>query len=253
MHYLKPGLVLLAGLCLVSCKEKTSLAVSHIKAKQIAVAADIEEDPKITAFIQPYKKHIDKEMNSVLSFTPKTLSKNDGQLNTAIGNMEADAVLEMATPIFQEREQKSIDAVLLNHGGIRSIISKGNITTKTAFNIMPFENELVIVGIKGKHLHAMFDYLAQNKTAHPLAGMQLILDKNGSIKSKKIQGKNLEDDRLYYIATNDYLMEGGDRMDFFKKKETATYIDYKLRNLFLDYFKKHDTINPLRDQRFIQE
>ncbi|TQD39344.1 5'-nucleotidase C-terminal domain-containing protein [Haloflavibacter putidus] len=237
-----------------SCKEeKEELEVSKIEGKQLRIEASIKENDSIKNFIEPYKNRIEEEMNTVLSYTPTTLSKEDGKYNTAIGNMMADAVLEMANPIFKKRTGNTIDGVLLNHGGIRSIISKGDITTKTGFNIMPFENEAVIIGLKGTQVQKMFVYLAKNQIAHPIAGMQLTLDKNGAIKSASIQGKKIEPDTTYYIATNDYLMEGGDRMYFFGKRESQTYLDYKLRNIFIDYFKKHDTINPVRDQRFIQE
>ena len=41
-------------------------------------------------------------------------------------------------------------------------------------------------------------------------------------------------------------------MDFFAKNDTVITMNYKLRNLFIDYFKKKDTIAPVRDERFIK-
>jgi len=48
------------------------------------------------------------------------------------------------------------------------------------------------------------------------------------------------------------LQQGGDRMNFLAKTDTLIPMDYKLRNLFIDYFKKKDTIAPVRDLRFIK-
>ncbi len=69
--------------------------------------------------ISPYKENLDKTMNEVLSFSMDTYSKNDGDYNTAVGNLMADAVFELTSPLFKSRTGKNIDMVLLNHGGIR--------------------------------------------------------------------------------------------------------------------------------------
>ena len=83
------------------------MGVARIEAKQLAVTDSIAADPSIEAFIAPYREHIDKEMDSVLAFAPQDLDKRNGELNTAIGNMMADAVMELAGPIFKERPEIS--------------------------------------------------------------------------------------------------------------------------------------------------
>lgn len=258
---MKNFLLLLYGITLLSlssCGEEKNnssdpLQVSKIEGKQLPVKKSLTEDEDIKSFIDPYKNRIKGEMNMVLSYTNKTLSKSDGEYNTAIGNMMADAVMEFANPIFKERTGNTIDGVLLNHGGIRSKINRGDITTQTAYNIMPFENEAVVVALKGSQVLKMFEYLSRSKRAHPISGMQLILNSKNQIKTARVQGKKVDPSKTYYIVTNDYLMEGGDNMKFFSQRESEIFLDYKLRNIFIDYFKKHDTIQPVRDERFIKE
>ena len=234
-----------------SCKEQP-LKVSRIEGEEIKITDSIASNKELNEFIAPYANHIEKEMSAILAYAPKALAKSDSKYNTAIGNMEADAVMEMLQPIFFSRTEDSIDGVLLNYGGIRSTINQGNVTTKTAYNIMPFENEAVVVRLSAEAMQELFNYLAKNQTAHPISGMQLILNKNGSIERNLVQGKPLEKDHFYYIATNDYLQKGGDHMDFLAKADTVMQMNYKLRNLFIDYFKKKDTIAPVRDERFIK-
>jgi len=141
--------------------------------------------------------------------------------------------------------------VLLNHGGIRAPLPKGPIQTKTAFNIMPFENKVVVAQMKGSVLMKLVNYLTKAKRAHPISGMELAITRNGTIKTLRVQGKEIESNRIYFVATNDYLYKGGDRMDFFQKSETVLDIDYKIRNVLIDHFTTKDTLNPKRDQRFI--
>ena len=152
------------------------------------------------------------------------------------------------------REKKSVDICLLNHGGIRSIIPQGNVTTRTAFELMPFENNLVVVALKGEQILEMADYIIKERKPHPLSGIQIILNKDGkSYKSISIQGKPLDLNKTYYGATNDYLYNGGDSMYFFKKGTAVYDLDYKLRNVWIDYFKEVDTIPVPQIQRIIVE
>ncbi|OIQ16339.1 5'-nucleotidase C-terminal domain-containing protein [Lacinutrix sp. MedPE-SW] len=236
---------------LTACKQNQK-HLSKIEGKQLPITDSIAINADFDSLIAPYRKSLNKDMNAVLSFAPKTYTKNDGEYNTAIGNLMADIVYTQGNIVFNKRTNNNIDAVILNHGGIRSIISKGNITTETAFQVMPFENSIVVVALKGQQLDSMADYLRQAKKAHPISGMTLELDKNFNITKTLVQGKPIIKDKTYYLATNDYLYDGGDRMRFFKPNDSVYYLDYKIRNAMIDYFKKNDTINPKIDNRFIQ-
>jgi 2',3'-cyclic-nucleotide 2'-phosphodiesterase (5'-nucleotidase family) len=245
-------LLILSPILFSSCKN-SEYQVDRIEGQQIALKDSIPENDSISGFIAPYKARIAQEMDSVLAYAPNNLNKSQGDLNTALGNMMADAVMELSNPVFKNRTGKSIDIVLLNHGGIRSAVNKGKITTRTAFQLMPFENEVVVAELKGEHLKELIHYLVEGKTPHPVAGMELVLNKNNEVVHATIQGKPIQDDKVYYVATNDYLYQGGDNMVFFSKSDNVTGLDYKIRNLLIDYFKQQDTIDPVVDKRFIRE
>ena len=230
-----------------SCEQKNYLY--KIEGKQITITDSLKTDAKIDAFIKPYREHVSKDMDSVLAYSADTYSKTDGELNTAIGNLMADAVYEEVNPIFKKRTGHDIDMVLLNHGGIRSIISKGNVTTRTAYEVMPFENSVVVVELMGSQVMKMIDYLARAKIANPISGFKLVLDKDYKVKSVSIKGQPLDTNSSYFVATHDYLYE---TMDFFKPNDSLYDLDYKVRNILIDYFKKKDTLDPVMDDRFIR-
>lgn len=242
---------ILLFLVLTGCKN-AKVNLTEVDARQIAIADSLGDNADINAFINPYKKQIDKQMDRILSYSPLALSKTDTPYNTAIGNMEADAVMELANPIFRSRTGKNIDAVLLNYGGIRSSFPQGNVTMRTAYQLMPFENTLVVVELTGKKVREMFDYLKAG-TAHPISGMRLKLNSTGDIEEERIRGKAVDTNATYFIATNDYLLLGGDNMNFFKNPVSVMDVNYKIRNILIDYFSKTDTLAPLRDDRFIKE
>ncbi len=234
---------------ILSCKESPTFAPERVKSELITINQNSGESDSITRFIKPYKEALKAEMDSILAYAPASYSKSDSKLNTALGNMMADAVLEMANPIFMQRAGYPFNAVLLNYGGIRSTLNQGNVTTSTAYELMPFDNEVVVVELSGKQIKEMFEYL-KSGVAHPLAGMTIQLNQDNTIKKARIQGQEVLDNETYFIATNDYLMNGGDNMTFFNKPISVLPLDYKVRNVLIDYFKKYDTIAPARDQRF---
>jgi 2',3'-cyclic-nucleotide 2'-phosphodiesterase (5'-nucleotidase family) len=234
----------------VSCAEH-KYYITKIEGKEIVVTNNNKEIPEIAAYIKPYREHIDQELNAPISYAPETLDKS-GKWQTTIGNLLADITLQRGNTIFYTRENKKIDLCILNNGGIRSIIPKGKITLKTAFEVMPFENTSIVVALKGEQILEMVNYFISEKKPHPISGITFTISINGP-KNILIQGKPIENERVYYVITNDYLANGGDKMDFFKKG-TATYdLNYKLRNILIDYFKETDTIPIIKDQRIVEE
>lgn len=243
-------LLCIALLAFASCR--APIGYNKIEGKQIAITDSLPTDQNIEAFIKPYREHVNSNLDTILSYAKETYSKSDGDLNTAIGNFMADVMYEQSYPIFKKRTGQDIDFVLLNQGGIRSIISKGNITTRNAFEVMPFENAIVVAKLKGEQVKELLDYLVEAKRAHPISKLKIILDAEGNLKDTSIKGQPIDYKKSYYVLTNDYLLNGGDRMDFFKKRDTVYVMDYKIRNALIDYFTKNDTINPVIDDRFIQ-
>ncbi len=235
----------------LSCKtEPTSLV--EIKGSLLPVNQEIEASDSIEAYVLPYRNRIIEVLDSTLAYAPSVITKNDGIYNSSEGNLVADILLQEATPIFKLRTGNSIDFALLNYGGIRSIISKGNVTARTAYEVMPFENMIVVAELKGKDVRDLVTYVINSKRPQPISGIQIILNNNGSLKSVTIQGKPFDENTSYFVATIDYLVDGGGNMDFLKDPVSLTDLDYRYRNAMINYFKKNDTIKATVDDRFIK-
>ena len=95
--------------------------------------------------------------------------------------------------------------------------------------------------------------IIKEKKPHPLSGMKLILDRNLLVKSIMIQDKELDLNAIYYVATSDYLANGGDNMRFFLTNEGVFDLDYKIRNILIDYFKEVDTVTAPKNIRITEE
>ena len=242
--------IIILYLVLIGCKNNPNQENYN---QNIEIDQQILSDSTIVKYYQPFKKNLEESlMNKPISYSFDTYKKNDGELNSTLSNMFADATYEMSNPVFNEISGNNIDIVLLNNGGIRSIISKGNISEKTAFELMPFENSIVVLELKGQSIYKMVEYLRKVKLQHPIKGLQITLNKDYSVNEVTINGSNIMKEKKYYVATTDYLLDGGDKMYFLGETLKTTDINYKMRDVLIDYFKKYDTLKLKSDNRFIR-
>ncbi|AMC09772.1 UDP-sugar hydrolase [Lutibacter profundi] len=231
-----------------SCKNEPQHLLK-IEGKLLPITSEITSNKNIENFVKPYREKIEKEMSNILSYTPINLTREDGKLESTLGNLMADMCYQEANPIFNKKTGKNIDFALFNFGGVRASIPKGNITMQHAFNLMPFENQLVVVELSSKKIKELVTYLITKKKAHPISKqVSLVFTNNGY--NFKINDKPLNDSKTYFVLTSDYLQHGGDHMDFFKNPINLYKINYKLRNAIIDYFKETDTIRAKLDGRF---
>ena len=251
-QFFKLFVIIITVLTVVSCA-KPQYQLTKIEGKRIPIAKSVQETPEIDKYISPYRNHINADLSEILAYNPETLDKNNGKWQSPLGNLMADVSLKAGQKVFQLREKKSISICILNSGGIRSILPKGNVSPRTAFEIMPFENSLVVIALKGEQIQELVDYFIATKKSHPLAGLTFTIAKDASAKNILVQGQALDINTIYYVATNDYLANGGDNMNFFKKGIQKYHLDYKIRTILIDYFKEVDTIPVINDIRITEE
>ncbi|MCV6628753.1 MAG: 5'-nucleotidase C-terminal domain-containing protein [Flavobacteriaceae bacterium] len=249
---MKHFVVFVTILLFFSCQSRKT-HVQKITSQRVTIDNKQTTKQEIESLILPYRTKLNNVMDSVLCYAPKSFLKDDGELQSTAGNLMADIVYQQADKVFYKRHQKHIDFVLLNHGGIRSIISKGPVKTRNAYQIMPFENDISIVAMKGIVIKDIIAFLQKSKRAHPVSKqIQIELNHDYSLKAVQINKKHIADQQTYYVATSDYLVKGGDQMGFFANKNKEYRLQYKIRNAIIDYFTKVDTIYPIIDKRFIR-
>ncbi|MGK6343655.1 5'-nucleotidase C-terminal domain-containing protein [Chryseobacterium sp. DT-3] len=231
---------------LTACKTASTLQLGQVQPqKNISINNELKNDEEFVKVIEPYKQKLDKEMNQKISHTSVDLTKQGD--NSNLGNLLADYTFEGADAWTKKNLNKNVDAALINIGGIRTTIGKGDILLKSVFEVMPFENEVIIVKMKGSDLQGLFDYYAKTQVNNPVSHLYIETN-NGQLVKSQINGKTVNPDQDYYIATSDYLALGGDNMKFFSKGESIS-TGIKLRDLFIEYFKKTSEVVPNTDIR----
>lgn len=206
------------------------------------------EDTTITNVINVYKDSIDLKLDNVIGFSKGLYTKDDYSeivFNSSLGNLIADIIFKQADSVFYKRFGNNIDFVLQNHGGIRSSLLEGEIKLTDAYKILPFENEIVVLEISKEVLDEMVLFLTNEKFPHPISGFSIVDDKALIDKEKSLNDK-------FFLATNDYLLSGGDNMFFLERNSKVFNLGYSLRDAFIDYTINEENLESKVDNRFIR-
>lgn len=224
---------ILICISLFSCKQKSDMKYTF-DGVSIPIDSSLLEDKLITGIYSPYKLSLDSIMNESLCYSPYFLEKSKPE--SRLSNWMADVCLNAL------EDKYDVDFCLLNYGGIRSTLPKGDITTKNIFQLMPFENELVIIEIPDSSFTKVLYYLKQSE-GHPISGIELNFQNEQNTHS-------LNYNKSIKIATSDYLANGGDQMFFFSDSIQMIKTGLKIRDVLLEECKTVDTLYTIIDNRF---
>ncbi|MBS4012209.1 MAG: 5'-nucleotidase C-terminal domain-containing protein [Bacteroidetes bacterium] len=210
----------------------------------------VEKHRYIDSVISIYRVEVDKEMGQILAHSEHVMERGtpEGLLN----NFVADLVLEIGKELYKPEDGKPIDFCLLNYGGLRTSIPKGAVSKSRIFELLPFENEMIVVTISGEKTIELFNYLADYQYGMPVSGIKL------GISDKKpqeilINNEAFNDKRDYKVLTSDYLANGGDNMSFFLQPKNSELIGKRVRDAIILHLERANSrgekISSKLDQR----
>ena len=202
------------------------------------ISVSATPDSLITSIIEPYKIGIDSVMNEVLCVSEIEMTK--GRSESLLGNFVTDLCLDQYSDLS--------DICIMNNGGLRSTLPKGKITKGKIYELMPFDNELVILELNEKDFNGLLNYIV-SRGGEPFSGMSIQTNDQNQLLGYKINNPiNFNHGDKIRVITSDYLANVGDKMWFFKDK-TQIKIEIKLRDSIIDYCKKNKTITSEIDGR----
>lgn len=238
---------------LLACKPSYNL-VTGVYNNQIISSEKVDTDSSFVGLYLPYKEKLDAEMDEVIGYAQTDLVKNKPE--SKMTNFLADLLLEETALILNKSGQSIIpDLSFLNYGGIRTGISQGDVTVRKIFEIMPFENELVVLQLSGAEVQQFLDLIA-SRGGDSLSGVRFKI-RNNKAADVQIGGKPLFDNGKYWLATSDYVADGGDSYSMLKNHQQRINTDEKVRDVIIQYLRKThsqgEIINPLTDGRIVNE
>lgn len=207
--------------------------VTSITSTRLAVDQSLEpiRDAETEALIAPFRRMKDSIMSDVIGQAEVSMLRTRPE--SALGNLIADVLRSSASMVLGHEA----DVAVMNMGGMRADLTKGNITVSNVFEILPFENSLCVLTIKGSDLKRLFANIAARK-GEAISGASIVISQSGKLLDCKVAGKEIEDEKIYSLSSIDYLAEGNDGMPAFTAALTKELpADATLRDLFMQYVK----------------
>lgn len=232
--------------------------VSH-EGRLLPTTADMPVDLGIQAVVDSWEDRLSELLDEEIGFTTVHL---DGERvdsrtrETNLGNLVADAM----------RQTLDADLALTNGGGIRASVPAGIITLRDAYSVLPFDNTLAGIEASGAAIVAALEHGVSRWPVDwggflQVSGISFAFNPNNEpgervIKdSVKVNGEPIDLDRIYRVATNDFLAAGGDSytmlggLNFFHGSATGDG-DF-LRDVFAAIFDEVDTVAPEVEGRIV--
>ncbi len=204
---------------------------------------DASINPENQAYVDKYKMQLDSVMNRVIAVANMDIHK--GKPQGLLSNYTADILVKAG----QNLANKPVTIGLVNNGGLRTSIGKGDVTVGDIFKVFPFENELVVLSLSGTDVMELFKRIAAIG-GEGLAGCELVV-KGNEVQSLKIDGRPVDPNKEYWIATIDYLADGNSGMSVLLNAKERVDVGTRLRDIMLEYVEQDSVIQPELDNRIV--
>lgn len=226
-------LLLSGAFMLTACHSSYTLTNIQGSKMELTNTFEVNQDAKAVQILAPFKAKVDSIMTPVIGVS--ALDMTSRRPESLLSNLVADVLREYANSLPGQKADISVT----NMGGLRSNLPKGNITFGTIYEILPFENSLCIVTLKGSDVKMLLKQMAK-VGGEGVSNAKLLLSKpyGGELLEATVGGKPIDEDAIYSVATLDYLSEGNDGLVAFKNAQSRFCPEgATIRKIFLEYVK----------------
>jgi len=223
--------------------------ISSYTSENTKINSDVQTHA-IDSIALPYRNQMQAEMAEVIGYSDSTLLSYAPE--SPLGNFAADVIFEAGFDFAKNNQicdNPSAAFSILNFGGLRKPLSKGEISRSDIYELMPFDNAIVIVKVDALKMNEILDYL-QTMNGQPVSNASFVLGQD--LKSFVIGNKATQKLDAYYIITSDYLSGGGDKMDFLKEPLQIWNTGILIRDALINYIQKNKTIpfTPVQNRMY---
>lgn len=212
----------------------------------IAIDSNLQTHAKHDSTIAQFKNGLIATMGQVIGYSSRPLTK--AQPECTLGYLAVDALFDYGV----SKDQNVVGAVI-NYGGIRiDFLASGPLTVGHMFEIMPFDNTIVVLDVPGAVLKQWCQHMV-DKGGWPLNGIYYEVA-NKKVQNVQINNKPINDHIIYKIVTTDYVANGGDDCEFLKKLKRQSYNKFH-RDVMIEYVSSksaaQDTFNYQLENRIL--
>jgi 2',3'-cyclic-nucleotide 2'-phosphodiesterase (5'-nucleotidase family) len=179
--------------------------------KVYPVDGSIPPDPAVEKALAPYRVQLDAKFGRVLCQAPKGLFRGRKGEPNALGYWMADLMRASAA----RATGLKVDAAITNSGGLRANLRPGPVTVGDVYEVMPFENGLVVVEMTGAELIRAVKQGIERRQGEPVSNLKAVVSGTPEQPICAVtfaDGAAIDPAATYRVATSDYLAKSGDTM-----------------------------------------
>lgn len=203
----------------------------------------IENDAEMEAFLKPYREELKQKTEAVIGKLNIDLVWSK---NSTLGRFAAMVMLEKS----REYSKINVDFSVLNNGGLRREIYKGDLRIKDIYELMPFDNYIVVLSLNGEKTQKVCEEIFKHKLS--IANLKIIYNKKTKDIKCFINDELINIDKTYYISTINYLYSVGEGVPTLKQAKMEKEMMNKLfRDAIIEYVTSKKVIETLIEPQII--
>lgn len=225
----------LAIILAISCSPIYKVVDSNYQNWTIDQKTDSIRDENYLKILNPYSEKLNSELTEIIAFADTSLIAYRPE--SPLGNFICDLLLNYAQEFIKEKHPNiSVSFCLANNGGLRTSLPAGEIRVNNIFELLPFENELVLLKLTGEQVRSLADFIV-SRDGEGVAGISFGM-RYGKAINLSIHNEPLEQDSSYWMITNDYLANGGDGMKILREAGCRIETGDKIRDIVICKLKQ---------------
>ncbi len=186
-------------------------------------------------------------MDEIIGEAGMNITKFGMGTQNLIGNLVCEAMLDYT----------DADFAFMNLGGIRDELLSGPISYRNVFNVMPFDNQIALIEVDGRFLKEIIETRVSG-SRHGLrtAGIKVVINRKrenfNRISKLYIGGEPWQADKIYKIATSDFLLQGNAGLALLTKVPESQITRYEqgLRDVIVEYIRENSPVSAVIDDRW---
>ena len=213
-------------LVLTSCFDTTDYNLSY-SWSPVQISSELGQSSQVELTILPYRNKLDSMMNEVIGHAAHDLTTN-GRYESRLGTFVTALLHKQSSLSYQQ----PVGVALMNHhGGLRAPINAGPITLGEVFEVMPFENKMLLLEVPGKKLTEIITFVGTSSSSM-MWPVSFEITASG-VKNIEVDGKAVDPNRTYLLAVSDYQANGGSGFEMLQALERVDIVPVKLRDMII--------------------
>ena len=205
-------------------------------AKEWGISA-VPNDPEVDEYVGYMTAQLEGRLGEIIAYVPEKLDGERANVRTKPTNLSRLITRAMT-------EESGADFTITNGGGIRASMDAGNVTIGDVINVLPFTNIITVAEITGADVYAALEHgyrmLPGENGGFSQTDLQVVYNRFAEpgkrILRVLLNGKLIDKNATYKVATNDFMAAGGDGYTMFGRVLTEGSL---LSDVFIEFLKKN--------------